>query len=103
MSHLAACYEAFTYGVIMELYNEEKIYDTQISPLMQQIIDICKEHGIPMIASFTYENCEENGAGRCTTLINNIPHRPDDANQKAANIIKKGGHETMAFAITTAS
>lgn len=30
----------------------EPIYDEQIAPLMKQIIDICHEHGIPMIASF---------------------------------------------------
>jgi len=31
---------------------KEQIYDEQISPLMAQIIAICKEHGIPIVASF---------------------------------------------------
>ena len=35
-----------------EHYNLESIYDEKISPLMRQIIDICKEHNMPMVASF---------------------------------------------------
>ena len=31
---------------------QEKIYDEQISPLMQQIIEICKENNITMFADF---------------------------------------------------
>ncbi len=32
--------------------NKEQVYDDQISPLMLQIIDICKAKGIAMMASF---------------------------------------------------
>ncbi len=32
--------------------NKEQIYDTDIYPLMKQILDICEEHGIAMVASF---------------------------------------------------
>lgn len=52
-----------------ELYNLESVYDEKISPLMQQIIDICKEHSMPMVASFAYENSEERGIGCCTTTL----------------------------------
>ncbi|RWT39899.1 hypothetical protein DN619_23615 [Klebsiella michiganensis] len=52
-----------------EHYNLESVYDEKISPLMQQIIDICKEHNMPMVASFAYENSEENGIGCCTTTL----------------------------------
>lgn len=34
--------------------NNEPIYDEQISPLMQRILAICKEHNIPMVASFEF-------------------------------------------------
>jgi hypothetical protein len=34
--------------------NLEKVYDEQISPLMKQIIDICKENKMPMFAEFQY-------------------------------------------------
>lgn len=37
-----------------ELKDNEDVYDAQISPLMEQIIAICKEHGIPMLMSFEY-------------------------------------------------
>jgi hypothetical protein len=38
-----------------ELKSEkEKIYDEQISPLIQQIIEICKEHKIPMFTNFGF-------------------------------------------------
>ena len=32
--------------------NKEQIYDTQINPLMAQIIEICKTNGIAMLATF---------------------------------------------------
>ena len=53
----------------LEYYDLERVYDEQISPLIKQIIDICKENNMPMIASFAYENCEEKGIGCCTTTL----------------------------------
>lgn len=85
----------------MELFNEEDIYDNEISPLVQQIIEVCNKHKIPMIASFTYENCEERGEGRCTTIINNIDNRFDRGFGKALKTIESGGHEVFAVAVTT--
>ena len=39
-----------------ELKSEkEEIYDEQISPLMKQIIDICKEHKISLFANFGFD------------------------------------------------
>lgn len=83
----------------MEIFNKEDIYDNEISPLMRQIIGICKEHGIPMVASFTYENCEERGPGRCTTNINDIPNRKDDVHQKVVKTLYDGRHTTLAITI----
>lgn len=34
--------------------DNEIIYDEQISPLMAKIIAICKQHKIPMVATFNY-------------------------------------------------
>ena len=42
----------------------ENIYDEQISPLMQKIIDICKEYELPMFASFEFNDGEF-----CTTEL----------------------------------
>ena len=72
----------------MELFNEEEVYDTQISPLMIQIIKICKEHKIPMIASFACENGEDKGVCTCTTLINNIDKRKVPGFNRASHIAR---------------
>lgn len=39
--------------------NKEQIYDAQIFPLMAQILDICKEHKIAMVAAFHTPNDED--------------------------------------------
>ena len=41
----------------------EKIYDEKIAPLMTQIIEICKEHKLPMFATFQYDKYDF-----CTTV-----------------------------------
>ena len=79
--------------------SNEKIYDNEISPLMQEIIRICNEHGIPMIASFNYDYTEDNGIGRCTTLINNIKGKEDDVLQKANHVLRHGNHSTFTTVI----
>lgn len=45
---------------------KEQVYDTQITPLMAQIIEICKTHGIAIIASYDFGG--EEGR-RCTTCL----------------------------------
>ncbi len=30
----------------------ETVYDAEVAPLMEQIVDICKRNDIPMVASF---------------------------------------------------
>lgn len=52
-----------------EEWNEEQTYDERISPLMKQIIAICKERNIPVFACFAYEWNAEDGHGFCTTHI----------------------------------
>ncbi|HHS83696.1 MAG TPA: hypothetical protein ENK38_02065 [Gammaproteobacteria bacterium] len=43
----------------------ENVYDEQITPLLEQIIVICKEHGIPMFAEFQYQ--EDGFATTCVS------------------------------------
>jgi hypothetical protein len=38
----------------MAIKDNEAVYDNEIAPLMQRIIDICKRHEIPMAATFEY-------------------------------------------------
>jgi hypothetical protein len=35
-----------------EIKNNMEVWDTKIVPLLDQIREICKEHGIPMIVAF---------------------------------------------------
>lgn len=44
------------------MQDQEKIYDDLISPLMQQILELCAEHKIPMFASFQFSEM-----GFCTS------------------------------------
>ena len=38
----------------MSVSDNESVYDEQIFPLVQQIIEICKANRIPMVATFEY-------------------------------------------------
>lgn len=46
----------------------EDVYDNEINPLMARIIEICKRHEIPVLATFQYTEPGEE-AGFCTTSI----------------------------------
>lgn len=85
----------------MEEFNKEDVYDSEISLLMRQLINVCNKHNIPMIASFTYEYSDDIGVGRRTTLLNGFENRKDEANKKAAGIIRSGGHGALTFSVTT--
>lgn len=50
-------------------FDEETAYDEKIAPLMTQIIAVCREHRIPMVAKFQYANRAEEGPLFCTTTI----------------------------------
>ena len=45
------------------LWSAEQVYDEQIAPLMKQIVAICKEHQIPMVAKFQYAHGETKAMG----------------------------------------
>lgn len=51
------------------VYDLEAVYDTEIAPLMSQIIDICKQHDLPMIASFAYAAQGDEDFDLCTTFV----------------------------------
>lgn len=47
---------------------KEQIYDSQISPLMQKIIEICTEHKIAHLCTFSLdESPDEEDCLMCTT------------------------------------
>ena len=83
--------------------NQEEIYDSKISPLMKQIIEVCKEHKIPMVASFDCPNDEpEIGASlRCTTILSGKEFiGKQDGFKEAARLLRREP-EVFAFAIRT--
>lgn len=80
----------------IEYYDLEHVYDEQISPLMKQIIEICKANKLPMIASFAFQNSEEKGAGDCGTLLI-YEGRNVKKFAQALNIIR---HQPLVSAIT---
>jgi len=52
----------------MESFDLEQVYDEQIAPLMAKIIEICKEHKLPMAADFLCRNSDDEGEEYCTSF-----------------------------------
>jgi hypothetical protein len=77
--------------------NKEKIYDERINPLMAQIIELCKQNGIAMVASFAIPNDEDDSL-RCTS------HLADETGAypfaDAARLVRHG-HRTPPMMLTT--
>ena len=51
------------------MIDKEKVYDEEIFPLMEKIIDICNNHEIPLFTTFQY-----NDDGFCTTCATKESH-----------------------------
>lgn len=87
--------------------NKEEVYDDQISPLMQQIITICKDNGIAMIASFNIAHDGEGPNGEDCSHLTCTSHLPDgdgafdDRFSKAAVTIRQGAPRHVGMNITT--
>lgn len=82
--------------------DNESVYDEQIAPLMKQIIAICKEHSIPMLATFVYAPEQF-----CTTSLPVDHFYPEDkagdehkAMMEAYQAIRRSP-EVFAFTITS--
>jgi len=77
--------------------NKEEIYDSQISPLMQQVIAISKGHGIAMMASFSIGHDGEGPNGEdcsnftCNTLLPDGAGEPYPVFAQANALIRRNG------------
>lgn len=60
------------------LFDLEDVYDEEIAPLMTRIIDICKAHNMPMLASFMYGRDEGDDPKLCTTALLSGPFSARD-------------------------
>lgn len=66
---------------------KEQIYDEKISPLMRQIIEICEEHKIAMIADFALPD-EEQDSLKCTTVLLGEETDPPEEMLRAMDILR---------------
>lgn len=78
LRRVIATKEAEGYTLVLQSVDEikrdvpqrEAVYDDQISPLMSQIIALCKEHDIPMVSCFQLDNREpEDRKLHCITAM----------------------------------
>ena len=65
--------------------NKEEIYDEKISPLMGQIIAICREHKIAMFATYNISN-DDDGL-RCTTCLGDETGKVSDAHAQCQRAV----------------
>jgi hypothetical protein len=85
-----------------QIFDLEEVYDEEISPLMKDIITICKRVGMPMLASFCYKANECEGHDYCTTSLPGGEFYPDEF-KEALSILRNGAStRTKAFAFTIA-
>jgi len=80
--------------------NKEEAYDAKISPLMTEIIAICREHGIAMVASYAIPTDDDDGL-RCTTLLPDGEGKPDPKCQEAHNLLRRGDQTASPMMLTT--
>lgn len=79
------------------MYDKEAIYDEKISPLMDQIINICTEHQIHMLASFYLKEADDEGGDMCCTTY--IPSS-EGKNQKLIDCHEHLFRPTFVMAMT---
>ena len=86
------------------MYDKEQIYDEKIAPLMKEVIKVCKEEGINVLAQFYLrEETDEEEDLHCTTYI------PGDKEHESLNdalkIVRGKGYfqPHMTFAMTVTS
>ena len=75
---------------------KEIVYDEQISPLMGQIVDICKKHSISCVSSFALAQENEDGKQlMCTTMILNKESNPPDSFMEIRDILQPRIRKTL--------
>lgn len=66
---------------------KEEIYDAEINPLMTQIIAICKEHKIALLATFELP-CDDDPDLACTTALLADEYEPSEKVLEALRVIR---------------
>lgn len=73
----------------MEPYDLEGVYDSKIAPLMTQIIEVCRKHQMPMLATFAYCHDGMDGTDYCTTSLLRGQWQPSEM-QSACQMVREG-------------
>lgn len=88
-----------------EEFDLEDVYDSKISPLMTQIIEICRENNMPMFASFLFRDTEKDGKGFCTTNIPRLlPNGKEDCPEaflECFRAVRRPAHQAFAITVTS--
>jgi hypothetical protein len=88
-------------------FDREQVYDEEIAPLMARVIAICKDHKIPMLATFCYRNdpaAADNNTSYCSTLLPGPSGWQTEEIREAAHIIRHGAStRPKSFAFTVAT
>ena len=80
--------------------NREDVYDNQVPPLMAESIRRCSTHGIPMVASFQYNDDRPDGeAMLCTTVILNQKDAACPGLHNAARALRGGDHAVTMLTV----
>ena len=87
-------------------FDLEAVYDSEISPLMAQIIEVCTRVQMPMLATFCYRKGryadDPEGVDLCTTVIPRGDWQPPEI-AEAVRPIRNGAScrpKLLAFTIT---
>ena len=78
--------------------NKEEVYDTLISPHMEEIIKTCKEHKIAMVAQFAIPN-ESDPDLCCTSALTTKEYHAPPHMTEACSLLKNG-RSGMVMAMT---
>ena len=85
------------------MYNKEEIYDNQISPLISEVLKICKENNIQMAMQFYLQDKESNPDGEpmyCTSNINTLKEDQIDYVTEAMRYGREGKPFVSSINIT---
>lgn len=74
--------------------NKEQIYDTKIAPLMKQIIEICRNGGIAMLADFAIPTYEDEDLRVTTCTVDENTDR-DPLHQRALLALQVIEHHSV--------
>ena len=73
---------------------KEQVYDAEISPMMAQILAICKQHNIAMVASF-----DIGDEMLCTSALLTDEYDPPASFVEALDVIRPPERKTLHYRI----